>query len=188
MSTTPSKMKRINFFTILGTGLFFSGILILVSLNSNSTQSFTIKDDTKDFIEKPCDHVLEDFTSKNDRDVVINQSFNFMVNLKNNSSYSCDVTVDIYATTFEVKGFKDKITLPPFGEASLGWNLNPLKEGQQEIAVSANHDTGYVTFNVVNSAWEKLKNVFSIIAAFLGSALTLPFWISFYEKRRKKKK
>lgn len=133
----------------------------------------------------PCDDLLFNVNFSFDKKVVIEEAFNLDIHLRNLGREKCWTTTNIYATTFEVQGPKDKmITIPAGGRETVSWNLNPKKVGLQEIIIETGSEMGKLKFTVVKSSNDKISSILSKIATFLGATLTLPFWLNLIEKRK----
>lgn len=105
----------------------------------------------------------------------------------------CEVKVSLFAPSFEYepKESDRTIRLPSNQDiVKTGWVVSPKKPGQQVLLVSSGLDSAEVHIEVVSALGLTIQQatLLSYLAAFLGSAVSLPWWLERAKEWQGKKK
>ena len=95
--------------------------------------------------------------------------------------------VSKYRVTVSTSGIVPALNkLREISDVSLAVSLhapdNALRD-ELEISIYAGTEQGHLIIDVVKTWKEKINYIISVIVGFLGSTLTLPFWIAYFRKR-----
>jgi hypothetical protein len=105
----------------------------------------------------------------------------------------CRVNIRVSAPAFAVKPEETNIELPdPSGKTArtFAFNLMPQQAGPQVIIVEHGEDEDQFGYSVYDYPLvsPEVTFFFPIVSTVLGSLLSIPWWIEFVERKRRRKK
>ncbi|MEO9871183.1 hypothetical protein [Ekhidna sp.] len=114
--------------------------------------------------------------------VIIHESFDLEFEIGNTGD-SCLAQIQVQAAAFEVSGPSGQFWL--HGITNMSWNVLPKYLGDQSINVKIGDRNHRISLKVIKPTYDNLRDLISVLGWILGPLLTVPFWITKFQERKK---
>lgn len=135
-----------------------------------------------------CSHALQTAVAPN-RTPVVGETIVIELIFSNTTSKNCDVGAFLDAAGFkkDPEGGKT-FTLQP-GINHQYWTISANQSGDHEIIVSSDLETRRLGLHVLSNQFfgSSTALMFSALLSILGPMTTMPWWLDWYDKRRRRK-
>lgn len=191
-TTRPKRKRLLKFTAAIGLAAFFgAGYYYYQNRSLDSLTEAAKKLDKVDrkISEVPCKNPIREVKVGDEKRIVtVGEAFNLEVVLSNKLGRECRCVVEIHATTFDVSPpTPQSFILPPKTDYSTFWNMAAKSEGTQEILIHSEKDIirrGIIVKNALGLT-KRQAAILTVLYAFLGSALTLPWLLELWRSRKK---